>query len=264
MIANLGLMRQSDKLHFVSICVITFGKGGSAMYKGFWSVITLRSLAALAGMIFGLQVSAESWYSPSQRIPQSYAQLSVGIQPIDELLYEYDASGNGYVAEIEDLHYLGFMVQLPDLNDVVEYGWDIGAHIGYNSHRRLSVRLGSENSVEIDSKLWTGDFFLGSFLSIKPHPSLRLFIAGGPNIYWGRLSNDEDQHNSDGLVIDTRRSRGNIDVGLYLRTGLEYTFDNGFSVGAGVRLTNATLDFGPHGYIDMNAPHYSLLFGSRF
>lgn len=37
MIANLGLMRQNDKLYFVSICVITFGKGGSAMYKGFWS-----------------------------------------------------------------------------------------------------------------------------------------------------------------------------------------------------------------------------------
>ena len=225
----------------------------------------VRSLLVLIGLLSSVWASADVWYSSPSVLPKRYAHLSLGSQPLDQSWYLHDEAGNQYVAEVDAIHHLGLMLQFPRENGAVEYGFESGAHVGYNSDRRLFIRLGSESSVvDIDSSLWTGDFSVGTFVSVKPQPWLRFFYAVGPSLYWGKINSDDNKQSDDGFVIDTRSNNDDIGLIIYQRAGVEFTFPNGFSLGASVRHVNATLDFGPNGRVDINEPHYSVLLGSQF
>lgn len=235
------------------------------MGSGYFRARVIRMAGVLAGLMVSVWANANVWYASPSVLPKRYAQLSLGSQPLDDAWYVYDETGNQYIAEVDAIHHLGLMLQFPRKNGVIEYGFEGGAHVGYNSDRRLFIRLGSESSVlDIDSSLWTGDVSVGTFFSIKPQPWLRFFYAAGPSLYWGKISGDDDNQNDDGFVIDTRSNNGYIGVNIYQRLGMEFTFSNGLCLGASVRHINATLDFGPNGRVDINEPHYSVILGSQF
>src|SRR5690606_42075910 len=91
---NWDLRDKTINCVLIPLCVITFGKGGSAMIKGFFSV---QCLMLFVGIALGMSATADPWRV--QKLPTRYAQLSLGTQPIDQTVYTYDTFGNGNVAE---------------------------------------------------------------------------------------------------------------------------------------------------------------------
>lgn len=230
--------------------------------------------SSIAMLFFSYSSNADIWTPSIKQYPKHYAQLMLGSQSLDESWYVLDNEGDYYVADVEAVRYLGFAVQrVHQLNSALEYGFEGAVQVGYDSHRKLFIRLGSETSmVDIDSSLWTGDFSAGTVFGFKPAPWLRLFVAAGPSVYWGQLSHgDSADGERDGrdttsgrIVIDTRSDDYHIGVAFYSRAGVEFIFDNGFVLGASVRQLNAQLNFDRNGSIDIDQPHYSLIIGSYF
>jgi hypothetical protein len=230
----------------------------------------IRALSVTT-LLFALGANADVLHPTTTPIPKYYVQLLLGNQPLDESWTVRDDEGNDYIADVDAIRHIGFAVQRTYQSGVLEFGIEGAAFVGYDSDRKLFVRLGSESSVvDIDSSLWTGDFSAGTFIGLKPRPWLRFFIAAGPSIYWGQLSHSDDADDQDGdstsgrLVIDTRSDDHDIGVALYGRAGVEFIFDNGFVLGASVRKVNTHLDFGRNGRVDIDQPQYSVVIGSYF
>lgn len=173
-------------------------------------------------------------------------------------------------SSVEAIHRLGFALQKPHNRGPFQYGWEAGATLGYDSNRNLFVRLsGSFSYVEVQSDLWTGDFYFGSFISARPVDDVRLYASAGGALYWGRLSGVSDARARDpqrggSVVIDTRDGRGDWGQAGYVQAGVEYIVSPRTTFGLNVRYLDSTLNFGDRGRVDQSVPVYGLTLGYHF
>ena len=202
-----------------------------------------------------------------------YAQFMVGGQPLDDAWVLTDEDGVSYVADIDSMRLVGFSLQAPLNKGRFEYGFEGAGYVGYDSDRKVFVRVSGQDSfVKIDSDLWTGDFSVGGFISIKPNSWMRFYAGAGPSILLGKISRDDESNveNNDGSVasgdifIDTRNDNFDSNFAVYGRVGAEVIFPNGFILGVSARQVNADLDFGGNGKVDFNTPQYFLTLGQYF
>jgi hypothetical protein len=104
---------------------------------------------------------------------------------------------------------------------------------------------------------------------------MRIYAAAGPSIAWGYLDGDgTDDGDSDEtsligasangiIVIDGDDSASDFSFSLYGRVGLDFEFNNGFSVGVSARYTEHEFDFDDRGELNVDEVQWFLTIGHK-
>jgi hypothetical protein len=234
----------------------------------------VRAFALLSLLAGTAPAVAQVGFGHSYIGPDRYAQVLLGSQRVDQSWFLHEDQGSFQRMDVRSIHSLGYFAQLPVEDGWYQYGIEWGGHLGYDSRRSLVVALsGDESFIRINSRLWTGDFSAGGFVSIRPVDGLRFYASAGPLVNWAQLRRRDDyaqsQLNNDAVtsgsyVIDTRRYRYDLGAAFYGRVGVELMPVPGFTIGLSARRTTTELDFGQSGYVDLGRVNYMLTLGGTF
>lgn len=238
------------------------------MVWGRYVISRLYLLAAVFLVFSPMRLWASGpWYAGTE---PEYGQFLIGSHRLDHAWFATDTADPPQIQPIRSIHTFGYHLQSPQRSGMLEYGLEGGIYLGYDSQRTYRVVLASgQSSVNIRSHFWNGDVSAGVFASINPLPGLRFYTGVGPSLYWGQLRRPEAHTSSNSdtgtgvatIVIDNRRNRYDVGLGLYARAGVEVLFANGTSLGFAVRQLDATLGFGVSGRVRLREPQYLLTVG---
>jgi|GEM_PF-3241902 len=205
--------------------------------------------------------------APSAR----YAFATLGVTHLESHRWEHDRPRIS-----QRLHRFGFNVQMPQNRGSLQYGTEVGFNLGYDNNHDIFVRLAGEGStIRVRSDLWLADASLGVFFSVRPSSDFRLYLGGGPGVYWaqqggGRGSRSEAGTSTGVSIRHDRRSGYNAwQLGSYMQAGLEVILSPRTTFGFNVRQNNVTLHFGNpgeanHSAIRMRSPQYAFTLGYHF
>jgi len=198
-----------------------------------------------------------------------YAFATLGVSTLQSIPSEQGRDS-------QRLYRFGFNVQMPQDRGSVQYGTEVGFNLDYKSSYDMYVRLSGEGSTfRVRSDLWLADASLGGFLSARPSQNLRLYLSGGPALYWGRRgggrASGSEFDSSTGVTIrhDRRSGQNAWHLGTYMQTGVEIIVSPRTTFGFNVRQSNVTLNFGSrgepnHSAIRMRRPQYAFTLGYHF
>lgn len=140
----------------------------------------------------------------------------------------------------------------------LEYGLEVGLLFSMDNDRRYtSVSSGSDGGtvhVRFENKMLLIDYFGGGYVGYSFSKYLRLYAGAGPLIVYGRkeYEPDDDDYDSDGSEVESKLS-----VGLYARTGVEFSITDNFMIGGGIRALTSGLEFKePNGKIKYEGIQY--------
>jgi opacity protein-like surface antigen len=140
----------------------------------------------------------------------------------------------------------------------LEYGLEVGLLFSMDNDRRYtSVSSGSDGGtvhVRFENKMLLIDYFGGGYVGYSFSKYLRLYAGAGPLIVYGRKEYEPDGDDYDSFDSEVESK---LAVGLYGRTGVEFTITDNFMIGAGIRALTSGLEFKePNGKIKYEGIQY--------
>ncbi len=127
--------------------------------------------------------------------------------------------------------------------DPFEYGLEVGLLFSIDNDRRYtSVSSGSDGGtvhVRFENKMLLIDYFGGGYVGYSFSKYLRLYAGAGPLIVYGRREYDPDENEYD----DDSEVESKLSLGLYGRTGIEFSITDNFMIGGGIRALTSGLEF---------------------
>ena len=191
-----------------------------------------------------------------------------------------DQSGNWDDLDGEDID-VSFPSALPSggieaeytyyVTDLLKWGLNSGGSIGWkNSDTRISGTIGGDSGAnirfELDNSLFLGELHLGGFLRGYIGPNVSLYAAAGPMIMYGqhRVENEDivSPAGENDINIDDDKA-SSFAFGFYGRTGIDFQYSPGHSVGLGVRYMAAEMDFDETvGSLDLRGPQFVLTYSA--
>jgi opacity protein-like surface antigen len=186
---------------------------------------------------------------------ESKAPLHCQVMGMHMTVEEEDAivDGDDYKFSI-----FGAAAQRPVHKDPFEYGLEVGLLFSIDNDRRYTqVSNGSDGGtihVRFENKMLLIDYFGGGYISYSLSKYMRLYAGAGPLIVYGRkeYEPDDDEYDSGDSEVESRLS-----VGLYGRTGVEFSITDNFMIGAGIRALTSGLEFKePNGKVKYEGIQY--------
>jgi hypothetical protein len=165
------------------------------------------------------------------------AQGIVGGFDVQELDLEIEPSlGTTATADRSVLPTVGgaWLVPYDETDSGIEWGLEAGFTIGAKWD---SADLVIDGALVADNDYTLIDFFGGPYLSVPLAKRIRISVAGGPLVEWGRIELTFDPGGPE------RIDEEGVGYGLYARTGLDFDFGRGTWVGLGLRATDSVLFF---------------------
>lgn len=117
--------------------------------------------------------------------------------------------------------------------DKVDFGVEGMFSLAWRSNATAFAVGGGGAAVAVDVDTFLIDLYGGPFANLFLGEKTRVYVAGGPLLEWA----DYDQETA--LTSDSGSGFG---VGLYARTGIEFTLASRTMVGVGVRWSDSTID----------------------
>jgi opacity protein-like surface antigen len=139
---------------------------------------------------------------------------------------------------------LGAAAQRPAHKGPLEYGLEVGLLFSMDNDRRYTqVSSGSGGGtvyVRFENKMLLVDYFAGGYVAYSFSKYMRIYAGAGPLIVYGRreYEPDNDEYDSVDSGVESK-----LAVGLYGRTGVEFTITDNFMIGAGIRALTSGLEF---------------------
>ncbi|MBX3463566.1 MAG: outer membrane beta-barrel protein [Planctomycetes bacterium] len=139
--------------------------------------------------------------------------------------------------------------------DEIQYGLEALLGFGWRSDGGAVVVGGGGAAVAVDVDLYLFDLYGGPFASMFLGDRWRLYASAGPMMLWGRYE--------DSTPFDDTSNSG-FGLGWYARTGIELVLGGGTMIGIGARWSDAKLDLGSDGDLDLEAWQFTLSFSQLY
>lgn len=171
---------------------------------------------------------------------------------------QFHISNNDQILDGGDfkVNFLGADVQSPLNSGIIEYGWETGALISWDSDVRAigsSTGSGGNVIVSIDVNSFLLDYYAGGYLAFQPAKRFRLSVGGGPILIWSKWESIPDS-----TVSDESISNSGWGAGVYARVILDIFITEQIGLNVGVRINKTTLSFDDAtGKIDIEGTQYS-------
>jgi len=125
--------------------------------------------------------------------------------------------------------------------------------------------------VEADSSLFLAEIHLGGYVRGRLSDRITTYAAAGPMVMYGSHDVNDESSTSvtpggtpSGIVAFEETDSSNINVGYYLRAGIDFSIQQNQHMGFGVRYMSTELDFNRTvGKLDIKGPVYVLTFTTQ-
>jgi hypothetical protein len=231
------------------------------------------ALVGLAGLLVcALAAAEESGDQP--RYSSDYVQAWLGALDT-EGGWEMTEPGTGesLMSDVGTLPFAGGAGQRLWGNGALRYGFEGGGIASFKSDRWRFLSSNGTLRVSVDSSLLSLGVFMGGLVSLHLGAHVRVYAAAGPSLTWAWLETDDmtDEGSGSGavvgggsvIIIDGEDTSSDVSFAPYARLGVEFEFDNGFSVGASARYADDEFDFGDQGEIVADDVLWLLTLGAR-
>ena len=175
-----------------------------------------------------------------------HVQVMLGATQYSDLTFENQSTTDPSVeadSEISLMPTLGICGNMPLLKEPVTLGLEGGALFGWRNDSVTAVGRNGTLRVHFDNKLYLFDLFVGPYVSAKLGQHARIYVGAGPLLMVGQYDKRTDEHMSESETIREDKTSMVSGAGLYARTGIEYTFEDGSMMGLCVRGFKSKLDF---------------------
>ena len=158
----------------------------------------------------------------------------------------------------------------------MHWGLNPGGSISWKTDdTRFSGRLTNGNGgtvvVEADSSLFLAEIHLGGYVRGRLSDRITTYAAAGPMVMFG--SNEVNNENSASAspqmtpastAVFEETDSSDINVGYYLRAGIDFSIQQNQHIGFGIRYMSTELDFNKTvGKIDIKGPQYVLTYSTQ-
>jgi|GEM_PF-879019 len=232
-------------------------------------------LFALCTVLLGALPIAPLWAAPTKE-PVPVLQVFLGVLELDDQTGEWDAISDDSVdVDFSSLPSGGLEAEYLFGRGWVHWGLNPGGSVAWkNDDTNFSGALTNENGgtllVELDNSLLLVELHLGGYVRGRLGERVTTYAAAGPMIMYG--SHDiENQHvegtlqtPQDGTVVIPQSNSSDVNLGYYMRAGIDFQIDDTQYLGLGVRYMAAELDFDQTvGTLDIKGPQYVLTFTTQ-
>jgi opacity protein-like surface antigen len=228
-----------------------------------------------SALFFALHITTAQAEAPSDSAP--LVQMSFGILELDNQTTNEDGESQGAVdIDFSSLPSGGLEVEYAFAKGWVHWGLNPGASVSWKTDdMRLSGRLidgsGSTVVLEADSSLFLAEIHLGGYVRGRLSDRITTYAAAGPMVMYG--SHDVNNESSmsappqvtpSNTVVFKETDSSDINVGYYLRAGIDFSIRKNQHIGFGIRYMSTELDFNKTvGKVDIKGPLYVLTFSTQ-
>ena len=234
-----------------------------------------RFLSVFSALFLALQITAA--HAEASADSAALIQVFVGVLELDNQTANWDDEPRGNVdIDFSSLPSGGLETEYTFAKGWVHWGLNPGGSVAWKTDdRAISSSLTDGNGgtliAEADSSVFLAEIHLGAYIRGRLNNRITTYAAAGPMIMYGY--HDVDNHNSTdaqpqltpaGTVAFTETDSSDINVGYYLRAGLDFSIQKNQHIGVGVRYMSAELDFNKTvGSLDVKGPQYILTFSTQ-
>ncbi len=202
-------------------------------------------------------------------------QVFLGVLEPDDQSGEWDElSDDGVEIDFSALPSGGIETEYIFGRGWMHWGLNPGGSVAWKSDdTNFSGALTNNNGgtvlVELDNSLLLVELHLGGYVRGRLGERVTAYAAAGPMIMYG--SHDIENETVEGTpqppagsVVIPESNSSDINLGYYLRTGLDFQISDTQYLGLGVRYMSAELDFDQTvGTLDIKGPQYVLTFTTQ-
>ncbi|MDG2045761.1 MAG: outer membrane beta-barrel protein [Halioglobus sp.] len=228
-----------------------------------------------SALFFALHVTTTQAGAPNESGP--LVQISFGILELDSQTASKDGESQGALdIDFSTLPSGGLEAEYAFAKGWVHWGLNPGANVSWKTDdTRLSGRLidgsGSTVVLEADSSLFLAEIHLGGYVRGRLDDRITTYAAAGPMVMYGShdLNNESStyappQITPSGTVVFEETDSSDINIGYYLRAGIDFRIQQNQYIGFGVRYMSTELDFNKTvGKLDIKGPLYLLTFTTQ-
>ncbi|MFB0950149.1 MAG: hypothetical protein QMB10_02770, partial [Halioglobus sp.] len=125
--------------------------------------------------------------------------------------------------------------------------------------------------LEADSSLFLAEIHLGGYVRGRVSDRITTYAAAGPMVMYGShdVNNESStsappQMTPSSTVVFEETDSSDINVGYYLRAGIDFSIRKNQHIGFGIRYMSTELDFNKTvGKVDIKGPLYVLTFSTQ-
>jgi opacity protein-like surface antigen len=228
-----------------------------------------------SAVVFALQMTTAQAEAPTE--PAPLVQIFLGVLELDN----QTTNGYGEPQDAVDIDFSslpsgGLEVEYTFAKGWVHWGLNPGGSISWKTDdTRFSGRLTNGNGgtvvVEADSSLFLAEIHLGGYVRGRLSDRITTYAAAGPMVMYG--SNEVNNENSASAspqmtpastAVFEETDSSDINVGYYLRAGIDFSIQQNQHIGFGIRYMSTELDFNKTvGKLDIKGPLYVLTFSTQ-
>ena len=234
-----------------------------------------RFATVCSALFFALHITTAQAEAPSDSAP--LVQMSFGILELDNQTTNEEGKSQGAVdIDFSSLPSGGLEVEYAFAKGWVHWGLNPGGSVSWKTDDTRfsgSSTNGSGGTVvlEADSSLFLAEIHLGGYVRGRVSDRITTYAAAGPMVMYG--SHDVNNESSmsappqvtpaDTVVFEETDS-SDINVGYYLRAGIDFSIRKNQHIGFGIRYMSTELDFNKTvGKLDIKGPLYVLTFTTQ-
>ena len=228
-----------------------------------------------SALFFALHITAARAEAPDDSAP--LLQIYVGILELDNQTSNGEDESQGAVnIDFSTLPSGGLEAEYTFTKGWVHWGLNPGASVSWKTDDTRfsgSSTNGSGGTVllEADSSLFLAEIHLGGYVRGRVSDRITTYAAAGPMVMYGSHDvNNESSISSPPqptpaeTVIFEETDSSDINVGYYLRAGIDFSIRQNQHIGFGIRYMSTELDFNKTiGQPDIKGPSYVLTFSTQ-
>ena len=228
-----------------------------------------------SALFFALHITTAQAEAPNDSAP--LVQMSFGILELDNQTTNEEGKSQGAVdIDFSSLPSGGLEVEYAFAKGWVHWGLNPGGSVSWKTDDTRfsgSSTNGSGGTValEADSSLFLAEIHLGGYVRGRVSDRITTYAAAGPMVMFG--SHDVNNESSmsappqvtpaDTVVFEETNS-SDINIGYYLRAGIDFSLRQDQHIGFGIRYMSTELDFNKTvGKLDIKGPLYVLTFTTQ-
>ena len=228
-----------------------------------------------SALFFALQITAAQAQAPADSPP--LVQIFLGVLELDNQTTSGGGESQGTVdIDFSSLPSGGLELEYTFARGWVHWGLNPGASVSWKTDDTRfsgSSTNGSGGTVvlEADSSLFLAEIHLGGYVRGRVSDRITTYAAAGPMVMYGShdVNNESStsappQMTPSSTVVFEETDSSDINVGYYLRAGIDFSIRKNQHIGFGIRYMSTELDFNKTvGKVDIKGPLYVLTFSTQ-
>ncbi len=235
-----------------------------------------RFLTVCCALFFALQISYTQAEASDDSAP--LIQVFLGVLELDnQTSNRHEESQDKVEIDFSSIPSGGVEAEYAFGKGWVHWGLNPGGSISWaTDDTELSGSLIDDGEstivLQADSSLFLAEIHLGGYIRGRLDDRITTYAAAGPMVIYG--FHDVNNENStyvppqvtpSSTVVFEETDSSDINIGYYLRAGIDFRIQKNHHMGFGVRYMSTKLDFNRTlGKLDIKGPLYALTFTTQF